>query len=501
MRVRLRTPMKRSLIALCASLLAFGFALPVPAAATNARVDVRIPVDGLWTAFLVGFDPAQVRSVTYYWMDAAGKWRHSPRTVIAPFSAAIPWWEGDNSGYEAVTAHVELKSGEKVNDPGGWHWVDGHHVNPKGSLTASTDGSTYAATYTPAAEAGEIASVEFWIKDVAGHWFDGGRGIGMNGAWRAVPLLGQGGKPFQATAESLAVHVIWPSGRHWVDPVRWTTNFEHQATLQVLAPAPASSLDGSSVARPKPELTPGANFPGVTAADVCQVGWARSHRHVELAQYLSVYSAYGVAYPEPAGSYELDHLIPLELGGSNENANLWPQPSAGVGFHQKDALENRLHELVCAGKADLKATQAALASDWFAVYIKNFAVGSAQTPAPVSIATPVLQGSVAAPPPPEAPPVLAPPTAVPPPPPPAAASGLCGAPSNPWGYNLCGRGGLITNPPGDFCSYFAPCVGSFWTSTNGYVVQCVNGRWSHSGGVRGVCNKDGGAGPALNSGP
>lgn len=92
-------------------------------------------------------------------------------------------------------------------------------------------------------------------------------------------------------------------------------------------------------------------------------------------------------------------------------------------------------------------------------------------------------------------------TQAPAPPAPPQAVDLCGAPSNPWGYNLCGRGSLISNPPSNFCSYFSPCVSTFWTATSGYVVQCVSGKWSHSGGVSGACSSNGGVKQPLYSGP
>lgn len=63
---------------------------------------------------------------------------------------------------------------------------------------------------------------------------------------------------------------------------------------------------------------------------------------------------------------------------------------------------------------------------------------------------------------------------------------LCGAPSNPWGYNFC-SGGLIYAPQSNFCDYF-DCIPSFWESTKGYVDQCVDGTYSHSGGVSGACS-------------
>lgn len=67
---------------------------------------------------------------------------------------------------------------------------------------------------------------------------------------------------------------------------------------------------------------------------------------------------------------------------------------------------------------------------------------------------------------------------------------LCGAPQNPWGYNFCG-GGLIYSPDPSFCNYFA-CIPSFWQSTNGYVDQCNDGMFSHSGGRSGACSYHGG---------
>jgi hypothetical protein len=80
-----------------------------------------------------------------------------------------------------------------------------------------------------------------------------------------------------------------------------------------------------------------------------------------------------------------------------------------------------------------------------------------------------------------------PPPAPPPPPPP---QNTCGAPANPWGYNFCG-GKLIYSPPSSFCSYFN-CIASFWKSTNGYVDECKDGTYSHSGGVQGACSYHGG---------
>ncbi len=134
------------------------------------------------------------------------------------------------------------------------------------------------------------------------------------------------------------------------------------------ATAPAAP---SGVAVPNPSLTPGEIFPAATTGQICRSGYSGSVRRVELSQYRAVYAEYGIAYPEPRGTYELDHLIPLELGGDNANANLWPEPASPVpGFHEKDQLENALHALVCSGQLDLGQAQQAIARDWYSAYVK-----------------------------------------------------------------------------------------------------------------------------------
>lgn len=74
-------------------------------------------------------------------------------------------------------------------------------------------------------------------------------------------------------------------------------------------------------------------------------------------------------------------------------------------------------------------------------------------------------------------------------PPPSQGTNLCGAPSNPWGYNFC-AGSLIYSPPSNFCSYFA-CIASFWNGV-GYVIQCQDFMFSKSGGRSGSCSQHGG---------
>jgi hypothetical protein len=59
-------------------------------------------------------------------------------------------------------------------------------------------------------------------------------------------------------------------------------------------------------------------------------------------------------------------------------------------------------------------------------------------------------------------------------------------------YNTDPNGGtLVYSPPASFCSYFT-CVSTFWKDTNGYVAECANAKYTHSGGVSGACSRDGG---------
>jgi len=117
---------------------------------------------------------------------------------------------------------------------------------------------------------------------------------------------------------------------------------------------------------PRRSLTPGAAF-AVGTARICVSGYSASVRNVPQAEATAVYDRYGVAHVPYA--HEVDHLVSLEIGGSNAVANLWPEPYAGRwGARTKDVLENRLHELVCSGRLALRKAQRIEARNWVAAY-------------------------------------------------------------------------------------------------------------------------------------
>jgi len=114
-------------------------------------------------------------------------------------------------------------------------------------------------------------------------------------------------------------------------------------------------------------------------------------------------------------------------------------------------------------------------------------------PATVTVAPPT---TTAIPAPPTETLIPAPPTATSVPAPPPTAT-LIPAPQypavggNPYGYTLVNTGKLIYSPPSDICNYIT-CIPSFWQSTKGYVDQCSDGMFSHSGGRQGACSHHGG---------
>jgi len=126
---------------------------------------------------------------------------------------------------------------------------------------------------------------------------------------------------------------------------------------------------------PRHALTPGVAL-SVTRAQICLSGYAGGARDVSDTEKADVYARYDVAWVPYA--HEVDHLISLELGGSNVIRNLWPEPYAGRwGARTKDILENRLHELVCEGRLALATAQRQEARDWVAAYRRY--VGSPPT--------------------------------------------------------------------------------------------------------------------------
>src|SRR6202790_4907703 len=138
---------------------------------------------------------------------------------------------------------------------------------------------------------------------------------------------------------------------------------------------------------PDQQLTPGDTFE-VTAQDLCVPGYSKKVRSVSAEMKREVYQEYGITAHGP-GDYEVDHLISLELGGSNSIKNFWPESHRTLPWNAqvKDRLEDKLHELVCSGQLDLKTAQQAIASNWIEAY-KKYVSPNPPIPGPASGSVP-----------------------------------------------------------------------------------------------------------------
>jgi hypothetical protein len=151
-------------------------------------------------------------------------------------------------------------------------------------------------------------------------------------------------------------------------------------------PAPGTCHDRAAPngTLPDPVCTPGASDPHVTqdtiGTTICRRGGYTSTVRPPASVTGTEKKAALRAYNDtaPSSSYELDHLVSLELGGSpNSPRNLWPEPGAAP--NPKDKLETALHDLVCAHRMTLVDAQTAIATDWVSAYRQ---VLGAEPPAP-----------------------------------------------------------------------------------------------------------------------
>jgi hypothetical protein len=125
------------------------------------------------------------------------------------------------------------------------------------------------------------------------------------------------------------------------------------------------------VSVPDSRLTPGATLL-VSRRQVC-TEVTTNNKTVPVALQRKVFEEYGISGAEPR-AYEVDYLVTPALGGADDIHNLWPHSySATVWNAQvKDALEDRLRQMVCDGSVDLAEAQREIAGNWIAAYKKYF---------------------------------------------------------------------------------------------------------------------------------
>jgi len=160
--------------------------------------------------------------------------------------------------------------------------------------------------------------------------------------------------------------------------VAWNAVADHRAISDPAAagsvPAHCRVAGRGLFVLPDHGCTPGAVngrvSQGTIRQTICKRGWTRTVRPPESVTEpikRRLIRAYGYYAGHRLGSYELDHLVPLELGGAPlDLRNLWPE--RGRTPNPKDSLERVLNHWVCAGRVSLARARGLIASDWVTAY-------------------------------------------------------------------------------------------------------------------------------------
>ncbi|MDE1763981.1 MAG: hypothetical protein KGH88_07020 [Thaumarchaeota archaeon] len=195
-----------------------------------------------------------------------------------------------------------------------------------------------------------------WIKNTAGWWADGA--IDDSEFLKGIEYLVQAG--------IIQVNAVQQENQTGNTPSQ--SDETSQDTMQTTAFLP-TTCHAINDTLPDPNCTPGAVDPRVTQdnidSTICVPGYTKTIRppvsYTEPLKF-KLMDAYG--YTDSPSNYELDHLIPLELGGSPTDVrNLWPEPHSNS--YTKDGLENYLHEQVCSGDMSLQEAQNDIATNWY----------------------------------------------------------------------------------------------------------------------------------------
>jgi hypothetical protein len=144
------------------------------------------------------------------------------------------------------------------------------------------------------------------------------------------------------------------------------------AALALLASLASPAWADSTIV-PDPVLTPGqartANIGEICSTPTSRVRhWARERDDRIMAEY----GLPGGRHPD----FEIDHLIPLCLGGTDDDANLWPEPRRSIestwNAERKDEFQARMSSLACSGELDVATAQKEIADNWTDAWRKYF---------------------------------------------------------------------------------------------------------------------------------
>jgi hypothetical protein len=203
---------------------------------------------------------------------------------------------------------------------------------------------------------------------------------------RSIPLRSYGGPRYREhdhnppeRGSQLADHAAARSPRtsESCSTLGITCTSEYFADWTGPSAAACHTLTRNGYPVPDPQCTPGGVNPSVTEDSLrsaeFRTSCIRNCESSEAAKH-ATYKWYGLVSPRGNSGEnqicELDHLVPLELGGADGLGNLWPQCGPdGVAldrrdFKMKDHVENYLAEQVRSGQMPLDSAQRGIATDW-----------------------------------------------------------------------------------------------------------------------------------------
>lgn len=150
------------------------------------------------------------------------------------------------------------------------------------------------------------------------------------------------------------------------------------STYGVMA-VPSAKGSATTFYLPNAQRTPGKVLTK-SLATISVPHYADHVRRMPLSEKRAVAQSYG--YTGSSADIRYDHLIPLELGGSNVMQNVWPQPLAQSKI--KDGLEDHVRSEVFKGHIPLTDAQKRFAENWVQFWIDSGHPGH-PTPSPKAL--------------------------------------------------------------------------------------------------------------------
>jgi hypothetical protein len=123
------------------------------------------------------------------------------------------------------------------------------------------------------------------------------------------------------------------------------------------------------VSMPNPKLTPGA----VATTDTTKVCVLPDHLPstvIPPATEQEVFTEYRIRNPVVQAKYDIDYLVPIQLGGATTTQNMWPAAFKGTGFFEKVQLDHVLRDRVCHRELSLRTAQRDLEHNWYVAWLK-----------------------------------------------------------------------------------------------------------------------------------